>query len=295
MTLTQGMLRGAIRLLVKPSMDRRVPVAVQRRWLRVMSGSAPLPRDTVREQGGLGGVPAEYLRPRAETRGVVLYLHGGAYIIGSPATHRNLTMRLARELGSGVYALDYRLAPEHPFPAAVEDVVTAYRALLDSGYAPGDISIAGDSAGGGLTLAAALKLRDEGLPQPGSLITLSPWVDLTNEQLNLSVNDAMLKPSYGRFAAAHYVNGRSLVDPLVSPVYGDLSGLAPVLVQVGSEEMLLNDARRIVERAQAAGVHAELQVYPDMWHVFQAHAGLLPVADQALERIQAFVEKHRDG
>ncbi len=295
MNLTQQVLKGAVRLLVKPSMDRRVPVGLQRRWLRVMSGSAPLPRDIVREQGSLGGIPAEYLRPRAATRGVLLYLHGGAYIIGSPATHRNLTMRLARELGSGVYALDYRLAPEHPFPAAVEDAATAYRALLGSGYAPGEISIAGDSAGGGLTLATALKLREEGLPQPGSLITLSPWVDLTNEHLNLSVNDAMLKPSYGTFAAAHYVNGGSLLDPLASPVYGDLSGLAPTLVQVGSEEMLLNDAKRIVERARAAGGHVELQIFPDMWHVFQAHAGLLPAADQALERIGAFVEKFREG
>ena len=293
MNLTQNLVRGAIRVLVKPSMDRRVPIALQRRWLRAMSGSSPLPKGVSREPGTLGGVRAEFLRPREETRGVVLYLHGGAYIIGSPATHRNLTMRLARELGSCVYALDYRLAPEHPFPAALEDAVAAYRALLQAGYAPAEITIAGDSAGGGLTLATALKLRDEALPQPGSLVTLSPWVDLTNEQLNLSVNDAMLKPSFGSFAADRYLNGASLRDPLASPIYGDLTGLAPMLVQVGSEEMLLNDAHRIIEKATQAGVHAELQVFPDMWHVFQAHAGLLDTSNQALEKIAAFVDKHR--
>lgn len=295
MSLTERILKGAVRTLVKPSMDRRVPVPMQRRWLRLMAATMPLPRDVVRETGELGAVPAEFVRPRGDSRGVVLYLHGGAYIIGSPATHRNLTMRLARVLGSGLYALDYRLAPEHPFPAAVDDAVAAYRALLGAGYRPGDISIAGDSAGGGLTLATALKLRDEALPQPASLITLSPWVDLTSEQLNLEVEDAMLKPGYGDFAASLYLNGRSPRDPLASPVFADLTGLAPMLVQVGTEEMLLNDARRIVQRARDASVHAELQVYPGMWHVFQDHAGLLPAADQALEKIAAFVEKHRQG
>ena len=293
MSLTERLLKGAVRTLVKPSMDRRVPVPLQRRWLRFMAGTMPLPRDVVREAGALGAVPAEFVRPRGGSRGVVLYLHGGAYIIGSPATHRNLTMRLARSLESGLYALDYRLAPEHPFPAALDDAVAAYRALLELGYRPGDISIAGDSAGGGLTLATALKLRDEGLPQPASLITLSPWVDLTSEQLNLEVEDAMLKPGYGDFAAGLYLNGRSPRDPLASPVFADLTGLAPMLVQVGTEEMLLNDARRIVQRARAASVHAELQIYPGMWHVFQDHAGLLSTADQALEKIAAFVEKHR--
>lgn len=293
MSLTQNLLQGAIRLLVKPSMDRRVPIAWQRRWLAAMSGSSPLPKGVTREPGILGGVAAEFQRPREDTRGVVLYLHGGAYIIGSPATHRNLTMRLARELGSCVYVLDYRLAPEHPFPAALEDAVAAYRALLQAGYAATAITIAGDSAGGGLTLATALKLRDEGLPQPGALVTFSPWVDLTNEQLNLAVNDAMLKPSYGNFAAAQYLQGASLRDPLASPIYGDLAGLAPLLVQVGSAEMLLNDAYRIVEKAQQAGVHAELQVFPDMWHVFQTHAGLLDTADQALEKVAAFVSRQR--
>lgn len=293
MSLTQKLVKGAVRVLVKPSMDRRVPIALQRRWLRAMSGSSPLPRGVIRENGALGGVRAEFQRPPEETRGVVLYLHGGAYIIGSPATHRNLTMRLARVLGSCVYVVDYRLAPEHPFPAALEDAVAAYRGLLQAGYAPGEITLAGDSAGGGLTLATALRLRQEKLPQPGSLVTLSPWVDLTNEQLNLAVNDAMLKPSYGNFAAGCYLNGASPRDPLASPIYGDLTGLAPLLVQVGSEEMLLNDARRIVEKATQAGVHAQLQVFPDMWHVFQAHAGLLDTANQALEKIAAFVEKHR--
>ena len=229
----------------------------------------------------VGGVPGEWLRPvERATVGTLLYLHGGGYFACSPQTHRPITCGLAQR-GLAVFAPDYRLAPEHPFPAAVNDAVAAYRGLLAGGIAPQSIAIAGDSAGGGLALALLLSLRDAGDPMPAAAMLFSPWTDLACTGASLKENDrrdAMFVAEGMERAALPYLNGADPRQPLASPLYGDLSGLPPMLVHVGSYEMLLDDSRRLVERARAAGSSAEIRTWPVVPHVWQ----LFPLPETAV-------------
>ena len=248
--------------------------------------------------GTRGGVPGEFVEPRglAAARGTVLYLHGGAYCVGSPATHRALTSHLARHTSTRVFVADYRLAPEHPFPAALEDAVAAYRALLSEGISSRPIAIVGDSAGGGLALATALRLRELGEPLPVALALFSPWVDLgVPDRGDEPEGEAMLSRAWTTECARLYLGGRDASDPLVSPIHGDLRGLPPTLVQVGHDELLLPDSRRLHTALAAAGVPVELQEFPRRWHVFQANAGVLADADRALERVALFLRQREFG
>lgn len=243
-----------------------------------------------------GGVPSEWvLGDRSYDDRVVLHLHGGGYFLGSPRTHRGLGAALARSARGRVLLPDYRLAPEHAFPAALDDAVSAYRWLLDEqGIDPARLAVTGDSAGGGLGLALLLRLRDDELPLPACYVGMSPWTDLagTGDSMRTrAARDPWLRPEQSHLPARAYAGAEALDHPLVSPLYADLTGLPPMLVQVGSEEILLDDGTRIVARAREHGVAADVRVFEGMWHVFQAFPGL-PESRWALREIGAFIRRH---
>ncbi len=277
------------RSLIRPPM----PIAGQRWIIRALTAATLTPHGVRRVDGTLGGLACEWQRPAQDSDKVMLYLHGGAYLIGSPATHRAITGHLAKRCKLAVCALDYRLAPEHPFPAALDDGVAAYQALLNQGYRGEQIVLAGDSAGGNLALGLALRLKQASLPMPSALVCFSPLTDASLGQLHKpAAGDPLLSVAWIEQAGALFcppaVDRR---DPFLSPVYADLSGLPPLLIQVGEDEVLLNDSLRLAERATAAGVAVQLQRYSGCWHVFQAHAGLLHVADLALARVASFLQE----
>jgi monoterpene epsilon-lactone hydrolase len=243
-----------------------------------------------------GGVPAEWIvAPGAAQDRVLLYLHGGGYVVCSVSTHRDLMARLSRAAGARVLGVDYRLAPEHPFPAAVEDATAAYRWLVASGIQPARIGIGGDSAGGGLTLATMMALRDAGEPLPAVGVCLCPWVDLAGTGASMTTKvaeDPFVHQDMIQFMAQQYLGDRDRRMPLASPLYADLHGLPPLLIQVGSAEVLLDDATRIADRAKAAGVQADLEVWDDMIHIWQIFAPVLPEGQHAIERLGGFIREH---
>ena len=246
-----------------------------------------------------GGVTAEWVTAEGapESR-VVLYLHGGGYIIGSTRTHRPLMAELSRASSARVLGLDYRLAPEHPFPAPIEDAVAAYRWLLNEGYDPARIAVAGDSAGGGLTVAALVQIRYVGLPMPGAAVCISPWVDM--EGLGESMETrADADPMVGKegllLSAKTYLGGTDPRAPLAAPLYADLRGLPPTLIQVGDAEVLLDNSTRLAGIAREAGVHVEMDVWDDMIHVWHLFAPILPEGRQALSQAGEFIKKHTGG
>ncbi|MFE2412533.1 alpha/beta hydrolase [Kitasatospora sp. NPDC059408] len=242
----------------------------------------------------LGGRPALRVEPDGAPRaGTILYFHGGGWVYGSPRTALSLTGNLVARTGVGAYSLDYRLAPEHPFPAAIEDTLSAYRDLLDRGEDPSSIVFAGDSAGGGLAVTACLAARDAGLPLPAAVLALSPGVDATRTGDSM-VTKADADPIFTRAdldrTGAMYLAGADPHQPLLSPaVCADLTGFPPMLVQVGANELLLDDSTRLAARAAAAGVDVVLDVTADAPHVFQAFAGVLDEADEALDRAALFL------
>jgi monoterpene epsilon-lactone hydrolase len=240
-----------------------------------------------------GGVKADWFTtPESENDRVILYLHGGGYIFGSPTSHRGIISRLAKAARARVLALDYRLAPEHPFPAAVEDSTAAYRWLLEQGYKPSKIALAGDSAGGGLTIATLVALREAKTPLPAAAVPISPWVDLegTGESMKTrAAVDPMVQKEGIAGIAAQYLGQTDPKNPLAAPLYADLKGLPPLLIHVGDAETLLSDATRIAEKAKQAGVKVDLKIYPEMIHVWHLFADILPEAQQAIEEIGGFV------
>jgi epsilon-lactone hydrolase len=240
-----------------------------------------------------GGVPAIWAIPAqgADDR-VLEYLHGGGYILGSAETHKRLAGHLANAIGCRVLDVDYSLAPERPHPGPVEDSVKAYRWLLDQGYRPEHLAISGDSAGGGLTLATLLKLQADGLPQPAAAVPLSPWTDMEALGDSMQTNadrDVLLQLDGLKGMTDMFLAGGDPRDPLASPLHGDYSGVCPLYIQVGADEMLLDDARRVAAKAQADGVEVQLDEFPEMQHVFQLAAGNMPEADDAVARIGAFL------
>jgi acetyl esterase/lipase len=264
------------------------PVAMRANMEQLTSLMA-LPADVAAEPTTLNGVPAEWVStPGVDERRVVLYLHGGAYVLGSLNTHRDLAGRISRAAGARVLNVDYRLAPEHPHPAAVDDATTAYRWLLQADHDPARLAIAGDSAGGGLTVATLVALRDAKQPMPAAAVCLSPWVDLEGVGDSMAARahlDPMVQQQHLVAMARLYLGDLDPKTPLAAPLYADLSGLPPLYVQVGSAETLLDDATRIAERARKAGVDVTLEVWDDMIHVFQAFAAMLPGGPQALDKI----------
>ena len=280
-------------------LDLDAMTIVERRAAMGRATSVP-PVGTTVEPADAGGVPAEWLAAAGVAgRRVLMYLHGGAYQVGSPATLRHLKALLSAAARARVLSVGYRLAPEHPFPAAVEDALTVYRWLLAGGTDPAAIVIAGDSAGGGLTLATLVAARDAGEPLPAAAAVISPWTDLalTSESLRTrAAVDVMLKPAGIAETAEVYLAGADPRHPYASPLYADLRGLPPILIHVGDAEVILDDSTRFAARARAAGVDVTLEIWDEMPHVWHAFAGVLPEADQAIASIGAWLsERYADG
>lgn len=231
----------------------------------------------------------------AQHRGTMLYLHGGGYTFGSIETHKELVSRLVRAGNVDAWVVNYRLAPEFPCPAAVKDSIKAYRFLLAKNIDPKNIVIAGDSAGGGLTISALVQIREQSLPMPACAFCLSPWADLTNSGESAYINnkvDPMLTLTMLNRVARLYVPDGHLDNPLASPLFADLKGLPPLLIQVGTVEVLLDDARRLAEKAEQAGVNVTLEVWEGMTHVWQVLGNLIEEAQYAVEHIATFLDKH---
>jgi monoterpene epsilon-lactone hydrolase len=243
------------------------------------------------EVGGVAGVEVTISGNQAEP--VILYLHGGVYVIGSAAASVPLVGDLVRRTGARAITLEYRLAPEHPYPAAVDDARAAYEGLLAQGIGPAQIALAGESAGGGLAVATLLALREAGVPLPSCAYVMSPYVDLTLSGETLADRrevDPLLTPDGLRARVLDYVGAANAADPLISPIFGDLTDLPPLLIQVGSHEVLLSDALRLAARAAICDVPVTLDVTPGVPHVFQAYAGLLDEAGAALDRASDFLK-----
>lgn len=289
-----------LRATVKPalhfiSFDEN-KIGERRGWLCAIASLVPLPAHTVVETFRLGAFGAEWVysekhAAKAKDR-VLLYLHGGAYLVGSPITHRNITARLARYGQCRVLAINYRKSPQYPFPYALEDAVSAYRYLLQQGYAPENITIAGDSAGGNLTFLTAIALRDRGLPKPAGVVGISPWTDLSSSGDSFFSHrsvDPMLPARRIAHAAKLHANGIPLDSPLLSPVFAELHDLPQMLVHVGESEVLLSDSLRFVDRARNYGVNAQIKVWKNAPHVFQIFAGIVPQSKQSLREIGHFL------
>ena len=258
-------------------------------------GSVPLEPGVAARRTDAGGVPCIALERAGGGRDpVLLYFHGGGYRIGSAQAWRAYGSRLAAALHARVRVADYRLAPEHPFPAAVEDAVRAYRGLLARGESPGRIVLAGDSAGGGLAAAALLAIANEKAPLPAGAACLSPWTDLTNRGDSYRTRahlDKLFGHAQAEAAAALYLAGHPAADPLASPLFGDWAGMPPLLIHAGDAEVLLDDASALAGRARAAGVDVHLSVYPEMPHVWHLAYPAFPEAVRAVEEIAAFVRR----
>ena len=271
-------------------------VEEQRAAMDALASQFELAEDVRYEPVDAGGVPAEWIAaPGAEAERVIYYLHGGGYVISSIKTHREMISRLSRAAGARALAIDYRLAPEHPFPAAVEDSTTAYRWLLSTGVDPTQIVIAGDSAGGGLTVATLVALRDAGDPLPAAAVCLSPWVDMEGLGDSMTTKaevDPLVEREGLLKMAKAYLGDADARTPLAAPLYADLTGLPPLLIQVGTAETLLADSTRLTNKAKSAGVEVVLEPWDDMIHVWQYFAAILPEGQQAIDRIGAFIREH---
>ena len=256
----------------------------------------PTPEDVSVTVVDAGGVPAEWVvAPGAEDSRVIPYLHGGGYVTGSAATHRELASRISRAAHARVLVVDYRLAPEHPHPAALEDSIAAYRWILDAGQDPSSTVVVGDSAGAGLTLALLVSLRDVGHPLPSAAVCISPWANLAATAAELSprsIRDRLVSLDSLIIRAALYSGGADLRSPLISPLYADLSQLPPLLIQVGTAEVLLEDLREVADRVRATGGDVTVEEYQDMCHLFQQLAPGSPEASEAVTSIGRFVVEH---
>lgn len=274
-----------------------VPVERARNHLEVAAKTMLMRAVGVKvEQTQLAGIDVDWLRPKnADESKVLLYLHGGAYLLGSRRTHRQLASHMAREAGVVAMLPEYRLAPEHPFPAAIDDAVAVYRGLLESGIEPQNIIISGDSAGGGLSVATLLALRHAGDPLPAATVLLSPFLDVTGSGESAKTRadrDPWFDVNDLEVVARYYCPDESRWrDPLVSPVFANVAGLPPTLIHVGDDEILLSDSTRLAEKLQAAGVEVELEIWPDMWHVFQLFVGKMPESRRAIEKIGAYIRE----
>jgi len=283
---------GALRakLLSRPRSD---DIYQRRRDMDARALAYGLPSDVKVERVSANGVAAEWTStPNAERDAAILYLHGGGYVIGSLDSHRHLVAEAGRAAAAVALALDYRLAPEHPFPAPVEDALAAYRYLLGLGFRPERIAIAGDSAGGGLVVAAMVAIRDAGLAQPGCGWCISPWIDMeaSGETMDSkSAADPMVQKPGILDMAKLYLDGADPRSPLAAPLYADLTGLAPLLIQVGAAETLLDDAIRLTRLAGAADVRVDLQIWPEMVHVWPLFHPELSAGKRAIEAAGTFI------
>ena len=268
----------------------------QRRQLRAFLSAQPLPADITVTPAALDGVPtAEITIDEVEPRHTVLYFHGGVYVLGDAFLAADLASQVGRRTRSRVVSVDYRLAPEHPYPAAVDDALAAYAALLQNGTAPADIAFAGESAGGGLAIATLVNARDHGLPMPAAAYVMSPYVDLTLAGATMETRraaDPLLSPQALRARVSDYTAGQDAALGLISPIFADLSGLPPLIIQAGTHEVLLDDALRLAGQAATADVEVILDITPGVPHVFQAFYAMLDEAAAALDRAGQLLSTH---
>jgi monoterpene epsilon-lactone hydrolase len=284
---------GLIAVLRQGGLDFGADVATLRAELDDLMARIPVAADVDHEPTTIGGVNAiDVTIHDVDPAGTILYFHGGVYVIGSAAQTVPLVSDLARRAHAKAVTVDYRLAPEHPYPAALDDARAAYEGLLAEGVDPGQIALAGESAGGGLAVATLLALRDAGTPLPSCAFLLSPYADLTlagESMVAKEASDPILTPEGLRLRVPDYVGGADASDPLISPVFADLSGLPPLLIQVGSSEVLLSDALRLADRAAMCDVPVTLDVTPGVPHVFQGFAAVLDEGNAALDRAATFL------
>ena len=272
-----------------------VGVSELRRLLRELTSAQPLPAGVTVTAAALGGVPvAEITVDGIEPRHVVLYFHGGVYVIGDAFQAAGLASQVGRRTGAKVISVDYRLAPEHPYPAAVDDALAAYEALL-RGTAPSDIAFAGESAGGGLAIATLVNARDHGLPLPAAAFAMSPYADLTLAGATMETKreaDPLLSPQALHVRVTDYTAGQDAALGLISPIFAELSGLPPLIIQAGTHEVLLDDAIRLARQAATADVQVTLDITPHVPHVFQAYYPILDEAATALDRAGQLLSAH---
>ena len=292
-------LTKVIELLKATASEGEPTVEQGRARLEALAARAPLPADVRRQAVEVPGLCAEWVTaPGAARDRAVLYLHGGSYCYGSLSTHRERAKRVSRAAHAQVLLVEYRLAPENPFPAAVEDSVAAYRWLLAHGVQPSHLAVAGDSAGGGLAIAALVSLRDAGNPMPAAAVCVSPWTDLAGTGDSMT-SRAAIDPRIKRYKlmkeAGWYLAGADPRTPLASPLYADLRGLPPLLIQVGTAEVLYDDSSRLAERARAAGVDVTLEVWESMIHGWQAFAYMLPEGQEGINHLGDFVLQRTRG
>ncbi len=273
-------------------MQTSIPLPLAGLLLKFSMKRVRLPGGVVREPVSADGVPCEWINPQSSHADrVLLYLHGGGFVFGLTPLHLQMGAYLAQNMGLRILMVDYRLAPKDPFPAALDDCVTAYRWLLKQDISPRNIVVAGDSAGGNLAITMSMKLRDSGASLPAALACLSPVTDLSKDKVREGFSDPLLPSKASKLYSRSYVGQSNARDPLISPVNGDMRGLPPMLVHVGEDEILLDDAKRITEIAVSAGVDVRLEVYPRMWHVWQLFLSL-PQATQSLGDIAQFLGSH---
>lgn len=248
-----------------------------------------IPKDVTVNKLTIGGIQAELIECQNSRKGIILYLHGGAYALGSVNVHREFLARLAKTCQRKVLAIDYRLAPENPFPAALEDSLAAYHWLISSGYEPSNLVIAGDSAGGGLTIATLVSLRDNHFPLPACVVCISPWLNLysTVEKQNNN-NDPILNPQILKMYSEYYTGHSNSTNPLISPIFADLQGLPPMLIQAGTNEILLDEITQFCNKATQAKIEIELDCWQGLFHVFQI-IPILPETKLSLEKIANFI------
>ena len=268
----------------------------QRRLLRELLSAQPLPADVTVTAATLGGVPtAEITIDGVEPRHVVLYFHGGVYVLGDAFLSADLASQVGRRTRAKVISVDYRLAPEHPYPAAVDDALAAYEALLQNGTAPSDIVFVGESAGGGLAVATLINARDHGLPLPAAAFVMSPYADLTLAGSTMETKrevDPLMSRENLQARVTDYASGQDTALGLISPIFADLSGLPPLVIQAGSHEVLLDDAVRLAQQAATADVEVTLDITPGVPHVFQAYYPILDEAAAALDRAGQLLSAH---
>ncbi len=293
--MIRSLTRGLVRYALRPALSPSVSIAFQRKFVQLATKINRPPAGMAVAQVNLNGVPCEKLTVKENSGTVLLYFHGGAFCVGSPVSHRALAARIAEAAGATAYVPDYRLAPEHPFPAALDDALQVYLWLLDAGHDARRIVVAGDSAGGGLALSLVLRLRDEKLPLPTAMALISPVTDMTLSGESISAKaaaDPMLREGWLRECYAHYAGKTSLRHPLLSPLFADLGSLPPTMIHVGSDEILLDDSNRFSQESSSVGNEIELRVFEGLWHEFHVHAPLLPESGPAIAELGAFLEKH---
>ncbi|MEJ2194010.1 MAG: alpha/beta hydrolase [Ignavibacteriaceae bacterium] len=295
-TLRSRIFRLVVKYWMSPRFNIASTIRNQRKALEGFSKLSILPRKTKIEKLQIGKVRAEWISVGTTLENcVILYLHGGAYCIGSLNTHRELAARISKASKIRTLLIDYRLAPEHPFPAAIEDVVFTYDWLLKNGFLSNNVIIIGDSAGGGLAISTLVKLRDLGAPIPAAAVCISPWTDLEltgNSIQTHTSKDPFLTPQWLQLMAKYYAANNDFQTPLISPNYADLSMLPPLLIQAGSDDILLSDSIRLAEHACESGVDSTLDIWENMWHVWHFFAGKMPEANRAINQISNFIYEH---